>query len=64
MPRGNTPRQPARTGRQEGARKARQGKGSAAVLRTARTGEGARPHTVRATGNAAAFRNAWNHHHN
>ncbi len=45
MPRGHTPRQPARTGRQEGTRKARPGKGSTAALRTARTGEGARPHT-------------------
>jgi endonuclease-3 len=48
MPRGNTPRQPARTGRQEGARKARQGKSATAVLRTARTGKMARPHIDKA----------------
>ncbi len=47
MPRGNTPRQPARTGRQEGARKTRQGKAVTAVLRTVRTGKSARPHTDR-----------------
>src|SRR4249919_2407220 len=48
MARGNTPRQPARGGRQEGVRKSRPQKTAAAVLRTARTGEGARPHTDRA----------------
>ncbi len=47
MPRGNTPRQPARTGRQEGARKTRQGKAVTAVLRTVRTGKSARPHRDR-----------------
>ena len=50
MPRGKTPRQPARSGRQEGAPKARPGKAVAAVLRTARTGKNARPHTDSATG--------------
>jgi len=55
MPRGNTPRQPARSGRQEGIRKARQAKDAAAVLRTARTGKSARPHTGHDTGRAAAL---------
>jgi endonuclease-3 len=50
MPRGNTPRQPARTGRQEGTRKTRPGKDSTAALRTARAGKSARPHTNRAAG--------------
>jgi endonuclease-3 len=50
MPRGNTPRQPARTGRQEGTRKARRGKDSTAALRTARAGKSTRPHTDRAAG--------------
>ena len=45
MPRGTTPRQPAKTGRHEGTRKAASKKPG--VLRTPRTGEGARPHTVR-----------------
>ena len=45
MPRGITPRQPAKTGRHEGTRKAASKKPG--VLRTPRTGEGARPHTVR-----------------
>jgi endonuclease-3 len=44
MPRGNTPRQPARTGRQEGAHKARLGT-APAILRTMRTGKSARSHT-------------------
>jgi endonuclease III len=48
MPRGITPRQPARTGRQEGAPKPRQGKAPTSLLRTARTSEGSRPHTGRA----------------
>jgi endonuclease III len=43
MPRGNTPRQPARTGRQERARKAREKGAPSAILRTARTGKSARP---------------------
>jgi endonuclease III len=47
MPRGTTPRQPARTGRQEGARRARQARATTAVLRPARTGKSARPHTDR-----------------
>jgi endonuclease III len=46
MPRGNTPRQPARTGRQEGTRKVRP-KAAPVVLRTARTGKSARPRTDR-----------------
>jgi endonuclease III len=50
MPRGNTPRQPARSGRQEGAPKARPEKAVAAILRTARMGKNARPHADRATG--------------
>jgi endonuclease III len=45
MPRGITPRQPAKTGRHEGTRKGAAKKSDA--LRTPRTGEGARPHTVR-----------------
>jgi endonuclease III len=48
MPRGITPRRPARTGRHEGTRLSAAGKRSV-VLGTARTGEGARPHTNRAT---------------
>lgn len=43
MPRGITPRRPARTGRHEGKRKTASRKTSA-VLRTPGTGEGARPH--------------------
>jgi endonuclease III len=46
MPRGVTPRQPAKTGRQEGTRKTAPGK-KPGVLRAPRTGAGARPHTVR-----------------
>jgi len=42
MPRGITPRQPAKTGRHEGTRKAARSK-KPGVLRTPRTGEGARP---------------------
>jgi endonuclease-3 len=48
MPRGITPRQPARTGRHEGVRHSGAGKKTAA-RRAARTGEGARPHADRAT---------------
>jgi endonuclease-3 len=44
MPRGNTPRQPAPTGRQEGAHKARLGT-APAIVRTIRAGKSARPHT-------------------
>ncbi len=44
MSRGITPRQPAKTGRQEGIRKAASKK--AGVLRTPRTGESARPHVA------------------
>lgn len=47
MPRGTIPRQPARTGRREGARKNASGKKPGAP-RTPRTGEGDRPLTVRA----------------
>ncbi|HYM05569.1 MAG TPA: endonuclease III [Terriglobales bacterium] len=47
MPRGITPRQPAKSGRQEGVRNS-SGKKRPGVLRTPRTGDGARPHTVRA----------------
>jgi endonuclease-3 len=49
MPRGITPRQPARTGRQEGARKAVPGKKP-----------GARPHTVRAASSAKARGQGYN----
>lgn len=45
MPRGITPRQPARTGRHEGIRKAAP-REKPGVLRTPRTGKSARPHTV------------------
>ena len=44
MPRGITPRQPARTGRHEGIRKAAP-REKPGVLRTPRTGKSARPHT-------------------
>jgi endonuclease-3 len=47
MPRGITPRQPARTGRQEGAHKDPHGKAAIAIVRTARTGNSALPHTDR-----------------
>ncbi len=47
MPRGVTPRQPARTGRHEAVRRVTPGKGSAA-LRAARAGESVRLHTERA----------------
>ena len=50
MPRGITPRQPAKTGRQEGTRKAAIKKPG--VLRTPRTGEGARPHATRGAATA------------
>ena len=50
MPRGTTPRRPAKTGRQEGTRKAIGKKPG--VLRTPRTSEGVRPHLVRAKGKA------------
>jgi endonuclease-3 len=50
MPRGTTPRHPAKTGRQEGTRNAVSKK--AGVLRTPGTGEGARPHTVAGTNTA------------
>ncbi len=51
MPRGTTPRQPARTGRQEGARKGRKEKVATAILRTARVGKSARPNTERTAAN-------------
>jgi len=59
MPRGITPRQPAKTGRHEGTRKAAAAKKPGA-LRTPRTGEGARPNKVRATAPAMARGKAYN----
>lgn len=50
MPRGITPRQPARTGRHEGIRKTTSAK-NPGVLRTPRTGKSARPHVDRAPAN-------------
>jgi endonuclease III len=58
MPRGITPRQPAKTGRHEGTRKAASKKPGA--LRTPRTGKSARPHTVRAAAPAKAPSKAYN----
>ncbi len=58
MPRGITPRQPAKTGRHEGTRNAASKKPG--VLRTPRTREGARPHTVRAAAPAKARAKAYN----
>ena len=55
MPRGITPRQPARTGRHEGIRKAAP-REKPGVLRTPRTGKSARPHTVRGAAPAEASR--------
>jgi endonuclease-3 len=60
MPRGITPRQPARTGRQERAHKARHGKAATAILRTARTGKGARSHTDRAPASRKLGKKAYN----
>src|SRR5216683_1161363 len=54
MPRGITPRQPGKTGRQEGTHKAASKKPSA--LRTSRTGEGAPTHRVRAAATATKAR--------
>jgi endonuclease III len=51
------PRQPAKTGRHEGNRKAGQ---KPSALRTPRRGEGARPHTVRAAAPAKARGKAYN----
>ena len=59
MPRGITPRQPAKTGRHEGARKAAASKKPDAVRRS-RTGEGPRPHTARPAAPAKAPRKAYN----
>jgi endonuclease III len=59
MPRGITPRQPAKTGRHEGTRKAAAAKKPGA-LRTPRTGESARPNKVRATAPAMARGKAYN----
>jgi endonuclease III len=59
MPRGITPRQPAKTGRHEGARRAAASKKPGA-LRMSRTGEGARPHTARAAAPAKARGKAYN----
>ena len=58
MPRGITPRQPAKTGRHEGTRKAASKKPG--VLRMPRTGEVARPRTVRAAAPAKARGRAYN----
>ncbi len=57
MPRGITPRQPAKTGRHEGAGKTAAGKKPGA-LRAPRTGEGARPHTVRGASHPDTVRGA------
>ena len=59
MPRGITPRQPARTGRHEGIRKAAP-REKPGVLRTPRTGESARLHTV---GGAAPHKPAGKTYH-
>src|SRR6266478_4604709 len=59
MPRGITTRQPAKTGRHEGARRAAASKKPGA-LRTSRTGEGARPHAARAAAPAKARGKAYN----
>ena len=59
MPRGITPRQPAKTGRHEGARRAAASKKPGA-LRTSRTGEGARPHAAGAAAPAKARGKAYN----
>jgi endonuclease-3 len=56
VPRGLTPRRPARTGRHEGTRKAASKKPGA--LRTPRTDEGARPHMVRGAARPHAVRGA------
>ena len=59
MPRGITPRQPARTGRHEGVRKAAPRK-KPGVLRTPRTGKSARPHTDSAAPKKSAGKKAYN----
>jgi endonuclease III len=58
MPRGITPRQPARTGRHEGTRKSSSAKKPGAP-RTPRTGEDARPHRVRGAAKART-KNSYN----
>jgi len=58
MSRGITPRQPARTGRHEGARKAASRENPAA-LRTRRTGKSARPHTIPAGPKKSASKNTY-----
>jgi len=58
MPRGITPRQPARTGRHEGARKAAP-REKPGVLRTPRTGGSARPHTFPAAPKKSASKNSY-----
>ena len=58
MPRGITPRQPARTGRHEGARKAAP-REKPGVLRTPRTGKSARPHTIPAAPKKSASKNTY-----
>ena len=60
MPRGITPRQPARTGGQERAHKARHGKAATAFLRTARTGKSAPPHTGHAPAASRNGKKAYN----
>jgi endonuclease III len=59
MPRGITPRQPARTGRQEGVRKAAP-REKPGVLRTPRTGKSARPHTDPAAPKKSASKKTYN----
>ena len=58
MPRGITPRQPARTGRHEGIRKAAPREKPGAP-RTPRTGKSARPHTGPAAPKKSASRNTY-----
>ncbi len=59
MPRGITPRQPARTGRHEGIRKAAP-REKPGVLRTPRTSKSVRPHTGPAAPKKSARKNAYN----
>jgi len=58
MPRGITPRQPARTGRQDGIRKVAP-RETPGALRTPRTGKSARPHISPAAPKNAARRNTY-----
>ena len=59
MPRGITPRQPARTGRHEGIRKAAP-REKPGVLRAPRTGKSARPHTDSAATKKSASKKTYN----